>query len=1088
MALVIVAVCLVAVMRRPDAVLASVPPLGERAPSDFALDLSTTTSPLVRRGEAVSMVIAAPASAKVNRVELWRDGELYYALDDTDVVTDPETGSVRLNVDVVSMTAGGHVVVARAYGDADAFAQSAPIALPTMDLEQDLVVATSTSTTTSAAWPGFSLRASAGDTLASIATRLGVDVGTLATVTESAGSAAVLTPGTIVTGIVPAPNAVLPGRIGEVTFDTDIHAVVDGCEAVVTSSTPGGVRIYGGAGMVALGDIEDGQELRLGTLPVGPTMLAAYAMDPQGAVPASAPVTVTIPDECALDGWTGDARISGGLMMTDTQISKPYVYMAIDKGQWQRVPAQDGVYLSSGTTPLTDLRSFVDLSHYDQIDLQVYSGDDAAAPSATGQYCRAASAHAQAGATSASGGECTPADGAPTGAPGTAPTAPLTLTMEPQGAEATRNIVKSINVTGDPTAMPLYQVSGPGEALLQTDGADHGVTEVMYQFSYIPFSPGTSGLNPPGMFWSQRSTASHVIEPWNWHSVKVTADSLDDVDELALTDQLALNLAKARLAQGRNLIDEFYVRAVAISTTAGVSTSLGFSSNSIKVSMPDALAAKSPSVANAQLAVQPGIRVAGLSDSGRAVGSTDASGASVQSQTPCIAVVRYPEANRYTKYPMSAPKWKTLKGDTYFAGTKRAWTDTLVTAGVPGYSDLEMAKTLWSSDKVIYCQDLKAAEKRQEAANNYEPPTCGLGCVLSFVAYGAFVGLVVGGPPGALYGALVGLGLGLGSAADPSFYASVMETWDAVADVYNGAFDAVWTVVETINPVCLSARGYGNDQAGEFCNGTVRAVASAIITYYTGLPPQIATSEDLEAAQQGNIEAVAYALLDEGLKQLGLSCDDLTIPSGDVNDLSNKLAGVGVDVPELENADGDLSMCAALARGIAESIAKQDSQRRQHILGDLTGEGSVPGLIVTAVTNTQPVLTFTGGPVNATGAQQSCPLVANVEITEDGSTYRLYPLSIPAWLRYAHTSIDGNAGTTAWTGEVTVPPHRTAYYKKPTEAVREVVPAAAGAPYLSVQVDGPCLDTTLTLTAKQYFTWGSSFAYLQDKRPIKAYW
>ena len=144
--------------------------------------------------------------------------------------------------------------------------------------------------------------------------------------------------GTQIKGMVPPADELIKA-VWDSPVDTDIKAVLDGCDVVVTSSTPGALRVYGGAGMVALGDLPQGGELRLTNLPIGPTILAAYA--PEGAdpkVPPSILITVTIPDECARDGWTGDAYITGGIMLADYSVSQSYVYLAVDKGKWQRIP------------------------------------------------------------------------------------------------------------------------------------------------------------------------------------------------------------------------------------------------------------------------------------------------------------------------------------------------------------------------------------------------------------------------------------------------------------------------------------------------------------------------------------------------------------------------------------------------------------------------------------------------------------------------------------------------------------------------------------------------------------------------------
>ncbi len=320
----------------------------------------------------------------------------------------------------------------------------------------------------------------------------------------------------------PAPDLVKT-TIWDSPVDTDIKAVLDGCDVVVTSSTPGALRVYGGAGMVALGDLPQGGELRLTNLPIGPTILAAYA--PEGTdpkVPPSIPITVTIPDECARDGWTGDAYINGGIMLADYSVSQSYVYLAVDKGQWQRVPQKEGTYLNGASTTMADLRQYVNLDTYDQLDLEVWSGGTGEGPVATGHYCRADSSHTQTGGSSASGGECTPKGATTPGAPGSAP--PATLTINAVAVKDKKEIQDpsrffvAIQLSTPPPGIAFNsQQKSSVDVQFSTNAKALGVPgDVYYQFSYLPLTAGSTGANLPGVFYTAQANAKGelVLDPW----------------------------------------------------------------------------------------------------------------------------------------------------------------------------------------------------------------------------------------------------------------------------------------------------------------------------------------------------------------------------------------------------------------------------------------------------------------------------------------------------------------------------------------------------------------------------------------------
>ena len=60
------------------------------------------------------------------------------------------------------------------------------------------------------------------------------------------------------------------------------------------------------------------------------------------------------------------------------------MYLAVDKGEWQRIPQEEGTYLNGASTTMADLRQYVSLATYDQLDLEVWSGTRGEGPVADG--------------------------------------------------------------------------------------------------------------------------------------------------------------------------------------------------------------------------------------------------------------------------------------------------------------------------------------------------------------------------------------------------------------------------------------------------------------------------------------------------------------------------------------------------------------------------------------------------------------------------------------------------------------------------------------------------------------------------------
>lgn len=1079
--------------------------LGERAPSAFTIDLQAATSPMVTRGQAVSVVLTAPADIELDRIEVWQDSQLVYRLDDPAAVAGPATDQVRFAVDLVPMTAGGHLALARAYDTEGNLAQTAPLAIPALDLAEDLGEFVAKDADGNGIWPGLRLSSAPGESLASIGDRLGVDPSDLVSADGTTMLNAPLPLGTVVTGVIPPVDRLkLPPQLTDDELSY-LDVVLDGCDVVVTSERNADLRVYGGAGLVALGDLPAGGELRLATLPVGPTMLVGYpagTADPEAE--PSFPVTVTIPDECARDGWTGEAYLTGGLMLTDFAIPQPYAYIAVDKGDWQRVPTQEGSFLNGSSTALTDLRPYLDLTAYDQIDLEVWSGSRGEGPVASGHFCRAQATHLGSQGGSGSQGECAPVGAVVPGAPGGA--ASLTLTIDASAAGSSTSaaaFTKGVWLSTPPPGIAFTaQQREPVEVRFTTDAVEVGATgDVYYQFSYLPLTAGSSGMNLPGVFHTERAAAdgSLVIDPWAWHAAKVTPESLDEVDKLSLTDEVAWGTAHQRLLEGRSLIDTVYVRAVtATMPPTGSLVPAGAASASGVIEMPSLFDGDHPTITDPQLNLTPGW----VLESDYAPATDRFSNQATRSTTTCHQVVRYPEPNTYATYPGSW-SYRGPDGKVYGSVPLDADPDKYPRIPDSGLSDRTVAKQAWPRADVVYCLDWDAAQKREQSAIQAarEAQECGVGCILSMIAYGALQGFLIGGPYGALVGAFSGLALGVASALDPEFYTLVRLAWDAIAGIYNAVFVAVWQVVDAINPLC-NTLGAASAKAKAICDSGFHAVGSAVYTYYTGMPPTLPDSTQALAAAEGDLSALIQFALDELLGNLGLSCASFTLDASSLAILDEAASSQGLDSSELaiaKNSGGDISGCAAIANVIAKAAVAMDARRQEQLMATMTGEPAVPGLLLAPVGNSQPVLRITAPRTDPETMTRSlsCPFVANVEITEAGQTRRLLPLEGVLRAKVPRRSMSGTLTAQPWVADLVIPASHAPFaqtngatwWTEPASAnVREVVPAATGAPYLHIAVDSPCFESTRVLDAPQYGTDASAQAgYILDDRPIRTY-
>jgi len=1103
--------------------------LGQPIPSAFPLELEAASSPFVSRGGTVSLVLNGSSAAPIERVELWEDDHPYIVIDDASLITTDDFGRVTLSVDYVPMTAGAHILMARATDAEGRVAQSAPMATPVLDLETD----TGSGTTPP---PDARLLSAPGDTLQSVANRLGVPLSTLGTFTPIDDVGAVLAARTLITFPVPGIDKQLAPTFPVTDWLSVIAAEEVDCAIRVTSTVNYDLRIYGGAGNAALGDLPAGGELVLTSLPIGPTVLTGLRIGTswlatEASKAPTLPVKATLPDSCAKTGWAGTAFISGGILITDDLVDKPYLYVSVDKGDWQRVPALEGSTLN--TAVVNDVRGYLELGAYDQIDLEVWTGNGLGATrAADGQFCRADMTAQNPSSSSQSGGECDP-PGASPGSPGGGPVAvsfDLSVSV-PAGSSAASGYALS----NDPDYLP--PITGGGQISLTTNAADVGYQAVRYQFSYFPLSRNSPLLNPPGVFYyvDVQAGTTTTVEPGKWQNATITTAEANGVDSLALTDELARATANGRLAAGRNLVDDLYIRAIAITPLGSPPAQpLGAATRTLPIVMPSALDGTWPKITNPTVSLMPGVdEVATWSHTyeprsnwQQSIQGTSGGNVSYGVGNTCQEVITYPESGVWTYSPSQGPfsrragqEGNSALPQSYNTGSDYYGYpvnpgDTLISAGSESASDLGMAQRLYPTTNHVYCLDITAATQRdQDAADAArEGRKCTLGCVLTYVVYGAVQGFLIGGPYGAVVGALAGLAVGVAAATSPQFYADLKAAWDAIAHIYNAVFDKVWAFIAATNFVCLGIDSLSDD-AGEFCNATLETVGSAAISYFTGLPPRLTTSAELEAAAKGSMEDAIRLALETGLTALNLSCDTFTLNSSEAADLAKAAAG-GADI----GGDGtSLSGCDAFAHAMGSQLSNAINGRTATILGEIVGRAPIPGLVVSPHTDRVATVRITAPAPGPGGEGMVCPVIMNTTVSEVYGTgtrsFRFRPTQgVIAFTYGTPTGVPGvSTGEPSWNAELPVgalpqtwwqPQPDQVYNVKPVDEwerrfytyfdtnVRliEETKAAPGEPYLRIAVDSPCFAKTYVMNATKYDVGTGWFAFVYDSRPAVGFW
>ena len=1129
--------------------------VGAPMPSAFPLFVSPASSPFIQRGETIGVTISSDPAHPIERLELWADDQPYIVIDDPDLIPQSANGTVQLTLDYVPVIAGAHTLMARAIDSKGSVALSAPFAAPVMDQPYDIALVGPVVASGSASDMRF--HSAPGDTIETIANRLGVLPSAIGAF-EPFEVGAVLPTGTALVARIPSLDG-LEAKLRYPTSDwmVKLTAKVSDCSVTVTSNATYDLRVYGGGGMVAIGDLPAGGELVLGTLPIGPTILAGFKAGQTsptltGEDAPTAPVTVVIPDECAKSGWTGDAIISGGLLITEAPVSFPYAYVSIDKQAWQRVPAAEGTYFASGETTVSDLRSYLSLTAYDQVDLEVWSSSSGMASfAASGQFCRTSMKNAGGLGSSQSGGECDPPGDSPGQLGGGAPLLSLDLSIVKLEGKAVQGV--AINDYAPDEAQ--VGVTGPATITLKTNAAELGYDNVLYQFSYFPLSEASLLPNAPGVFNTIGGPANGTMSfnPWTWHDLKLTDEQLEGSGDLALDDEMALTIARNKLLEGHNLVDDLYVRAISFNTDPVTKKIVpgGGATASMAVTMPSGLDGTWPEIANPTLSITPGVdqnassngvnRDAswGWDPSIQFYGTTEVT-------NNCLEIVQYPQPGTYLAYPTYGPvSRKTvnafgvdvtsreyslgyLQPGDYYGPPREGYTQ--IFDGQFGYSDLEAAKRLWPTADYIYCQDVGSYGKRYTAAYEAakEAAKCTLGCVLAFVFYGAITGLQAGGPWGALIGAIAGLAVGLISVANPAFYADIKQAWDEIAGFFNKVYDKISEWAAKVNLVCIGIGAISDsDEAQDICNKISDTAGKAVIYYYTGIPPSLKTSAELEALADGNLEKAIVVLIDKLLAELGvqgLSCETLTLDA-DKTAAMNKVADqFDVDVADLnaaaKNSNGELSACTAIAKTLTKKMRSAINERQGALMQAITGMPSYPGLITSLVADTTPTIRISGDITDSSSVGATCPAIINQKVTEDGHTYQwpAYQATLKRYYGIETAAGPLPADTPYWSVEMPVgvsPQARWYPFDRTNDATKaelsnldeqegsdpryryvdttKLIPLSGAAtkdlPYLVVEVDSPCFDSILQISVDKYSVpFGSAGAFALDNRSVVGYW
>ncbi|WP_344767668.1 hypothetical protein [Aeromicrobium panaciterrae] len=1096
-------------------------------PVDFPSSLTPVDSPLVQRADNVTFQLQVPTGVPVEKYEVWEDARPYLAWspEKADQAKDASVLDVTSQeFDYVPMTAGQHVLTARMTTSDGKVSVAAPFIVPALDRTEDLyetppgLYVDGEERSSAERLKRHSIAPTLGETPESLAARLDI----LSKDLTPAPTAQTLTlpyaPGTVVDYKFPKAidaNRIAAKRLTTLAEKAPITATVKNCAVTVTlkdSTGNGEVALFATtpykAGYLQIGTLEKGKPFTTSSLPIGKTSLMAYSKSL--GLTAAIPVSITIPDDCSSLGWTGDARIVNGLLMTDKPVDRAYAYVSVDRGEWQRYPAGQGNFLPNAS--INSVTAYMSTTKWNQLDVRVWSFNGAkAAQAASGTFCRKNMPNPDPWSGTDNNEGCR--------SPGPLPQDTVNVTKGSLTLKASLGSLGDVGdaisagvdsipgvagVTGysdqpiadDPTVTQTVNLRSDLPVTLEATASSQ-IKRISYQFSIFPISANTTTLHPPGVFFVAESKGpTTTVNPYKWRDAQLPGTK-GDAQGLSFDDALALELAKANLAADHNLLNTIYVRAVATDNQClnacdswggeGNVYATGVASNTVKIDLADE---KKWIQVKPTATVKPGI------DTSHPTGANGGR---------CFVITDYPDASSYRMFPGSAPYVSVPVKQQIFGkpqvGTTIVKNDAYkINASV---SDRALAIKDWGDDtSVVHCRADDADAKlkaSQDAYNAKKEAECGLACHASAVLWGFSIGFVVGGPAGAVIGAAAGYYFADDlKGVTGALNSLLLAYYDVISQFYNQMRTEFVAAIAKFNPVCVAIKA-GGDDGYKACSSVVTAVVQAVITYYTGLPPTVPTSQAVAGLAKGEAEAWIAVGVEAALKQIpgvGAACDTLTLDEDTVDTMSNAggladgLGATGVqklvdDSRRSTSEGGGISACNLLAKAIARGLSDKMNTFYSSKVGAAMElpYGLPPGTASEPVTDTTPEIVVET-PSTFLASFQTCPVTANVRVLLDGGVdgdkvlYTLRPL------RSELKTVPGAKKMRA-SFRLPVLPNSRAF----PASLLTVAPAyPKDTPkYLTAQVNSPCFkDTNLTFEFDK--TGGDNPAFVTDDRPSDTYW
>lgn len=1095
-------------------------------PVDFPSSLTPVDSPLVQRADKVTFQLQVPTGVPVKKYEIWEDARPYlsWSPEKAEKAKDaPVLDVTSQEFDYVPMTAGQHVLTARMTTADGKVSVAAPFIVPALDRAEDLyespprLFVDGKEKSNAERLKRHSIAPNRGETPESLAARLDILSKDLTPAPTPQTLSLPYAPGTVVDYKFPKAsdtNRIAAKRLTTLESKAPITAKVKDCAVTVAlkdSTGDGEVALFANtpykAGYLQIATLTKGKPFTTSSLPIGKTSLMAYSA--KSGLTATIPVSITIPDDCSSLGWTGDARIVNGLLMTDKPVDRAYAYVSVDRGEWQRYPAGQGNFLPNAS--INSVTAYMSATKWNQLDVRVWSFDGSrAGQAASGTFCRKDMPNPDPWSGTDNNEGCA--------SPGPLPQDTVNVT---KGSLTLKASLGSLGDVGDAISAGVDSIPGVGGVTGYSDQpiaddptvtqtvnlrsdlpvtleatASSQITKISYQFSVFPISPSTTTLHPPGVFYvAKEKGPTTKVNPYKWRDAKLPGSDGDDMG-LSFDDALALELAKANLAADHDLLNTIYVRAVATDNqcldecsqgvNGGDTYATGIASNSIKIDLADE---KKWIQVTPTATVTPGI------DTSLPTGANGGR---------CFVITDYPDASSYRMFPGSAPYVAKPVSQQVFGepqvGTKIVENDSYrINANV---SDRALTIKDWGGDtSVVHCRADDADAKlkaSQDAYNAKKEAECGLACHASAVLWGFSIGFVVGGPAGAVIGAAAGYYFADDlKGVTGALNSLLLAYYDVISQFYNQMRTEFVEAIAKFNPVCVAIKS-GGDDAYKACSSVVTAVVQAVITYYTGLPPTVPTSQAVRGLAKGEAEAWIAVGVEVALKQIpgvGAACDTLTLDEDTVDTMSTAggladgLGATGVrklvdDSRRSKSEGGGISACNVLAKAIARGLSDKMNNFYSAKVGAAMElpYGLPPGTASEPVTDTTPEIVIET-PSTLFTSFQTCPVTANVRVLLDGGIdgdkvlYTLRPL---------RSDLETVPGAKKMRASFRLPvlPNSRAF---PASLLTVPPTYPKDSPkYLTAQVDSPCFkDTKLTFELDK--TGGSNPAFVTDDRSSDTY-